>query len=378
MRLAINLCILSVIVIIGPIVESITAREDSVLASEATYSQPSVADSLRPVVIDVRNANHPLDSEVLIGDILEVKVQHAASLQQLVARQGRLTLYLDGQPANSFTRDHTVRTDGVFLFELARDTSRGSIWDVYYKFPRNDKRLVAVSIGPERGDPILSHAKLTLVVVRDTEKWIANIILFTLIAGLIIVGRSTSILRDGDHDQSIKGLRTGYYSLSRAQMAFWTVLVVSAYLYIYLYIGELPIIPQSILVLLGMSIGGTIISRVVDNKNDMNTVLTQGRSEGFWNDILSESGGPSIHRLQLVIWTGVMAFVFVRSIIVNLKMPEFSIEQLLLMGISTGAYVTVKGVELKKEGAHTNKPETTPIQPHHDPDNEIEANLALG
>ena len=68
-------------------------------------------------------------------------------------------------------------------------------------------------------------------------------------------------------------------------------------------------------------------------------------SRGFLDDVLSDSGGPSLHRLQMSIWTVVLALIFIVTAWRSLAMPEFSEGLLALMGISSGTYLGFKSTE---------------------------------
>ena len=68
-------------------------------------------------------------------------------------------------------------------------------------------------------------------------------------------------------------------------------------------------------------------------------------SQGFWQDVLSDGHGYSIHRFQIVVWTLVLGIIFVSSVYDSLRMPEFSTTLLGLMGISAGTYVAFKHPE---------------------------------
>ena len=65
-------------------------------------------------------------------------------------------------------------------------------------------------------------------------------------------------------------------------------------------------------------------------------------SKGFFKDILSDTGGVSFHRFQMLSWTIVLAFVFIYSVWERLAMPAFSVLLLSLMGISAGTYLGFK------------------------------------
>ena len=62
------------------------------------------------------------------------------------------------------------------------------------------------------------------------------------------------------------------------------------------------------------------------------------------NDLLSEAndGRPSFHRFQMIGWNLAFGVIFVRAVFYKLAMPEFSADQLLLMGISNGTYLGFK------------------------------------
>jgi hypothetical protein len=65
-------------------------------------------------------------------------------------------------------------------------------------------------------------------------------------------------------------------------------------------------------------------------------------SAGFLNDILTDSGGISLHRFQMVAWTIILGLFFVYAVWDRLAMPEFSPTLLALMGISAGTYLGFK------------------------------------
>jgi hypothetical protein len=62
----------------------------------------------------------------------------------------------------------------------------------------------------------------------------------------------------------------------------------------------------------------------------------------FLKDILTGSSDNELHRLQIVIWTIVLAIIFITSVYENLAMPEFNGTLLTLMGISSGTYIGFK------------------------------------
>jgi hypothetical protein len=67
---------------------------------------------------------------------------------------------------------------------------------------------------------------------------------------------------------------------------------------------------------------------------------------GAWRqllfDLLNENGRITFHRFQMLVWTGVLGFVFAVKVAQELAMPEFSATVLALVGISAGTYVGFK------------------------------------
>jgi hypothetical protein len=57
---------------------------------------------------------------------------------------------------------------------------------------------------------------------------------------------------------------------------------------------------------------------------------------------LNDEAGMSIHRLQMVVWTLVLAFVFVSEVFQELRMPDLDVSLLALMGVSAGTYLGFK------------------------------------
>lgn len=68
----------------------------------------------------------------------------------------------------------------------------------------------------------------------------------------------------------------------------------------------------------------------------------------FFTDLLKDKNGISLQRFQIFIWTIVLGFIFVVSVITNLAMPTFSETVLLLLGVGSGTYLGLKTQEAPK------------------------------
>jgi hypothetical protein len=86
-----------------------------------------------------------------------------------------------------------------------------------------------------------------------------------------------------------------------------------------------------------------------DRRSILRTYADKSRpfvSRGWFKDITTDLNGPTVHRLQVVFWTGTLGAIFLYSVYRNLAMPEFNGTLLTLMGISSAGYVGFKFQEV--------------------------------
>jgi hypothetical protein len=69
-------------------------------------------------------------------------------------------------------------------------------------------------------------------------------------------------------------------------------------------------------------------------------------SQGWYKDVTTDINGPTVHRVQVVLWTGTLGAIFLYSVYHNLAMPEFNGTLLTLMGLSGAGYVGFKFQEV--------------------------------
>ena len=136
------------------------------------------------------------------------------------------------------------------------------------------------------------------------------------------------------------------FSLSRTQMAFWSFVVMAAYVFCWMITGELDTISDSVLALIGIGAGTALGAALIDSTGT-NADQPVQPSEGFLQDILSDGNGVSIHRFQMFAWTVILGGIFCASVYADLSMPEFNATLLGLMGISSGTYLGFKFPEKK-------------------------------
>ena len=145
------------------------------------------------------------------------------------------------------------------------------------------------------------------------------------------------------------------YSLARTQLAFWTVIIFSSFVYlVFKYHFAIPDLNHVNLILLGITLGTTATGKIIDDSQKSNSSnLSQDHpSEGFLRDILSDQNGVSIHRLQNVLWTLIVGIIYIQFVANQSSLPDETVltdNLLILMGISTTAYVGLKTMENSKD-----------------------------
>ena len=91
-----------------------------------------------------------------------------------------------------------------------------------------------------------------------------------------------------------------------------------------------------------------VLAAKIQQLRDDLDYLKHSRVTRFFIDLLGENGTVTLHRLQIVVWTLVLGFVFISRVLRDLSMPVFSDALLGLMGLSSATYVALKVPELKK------------------------------
>jgi hypothetical protein len=313
-----------------------------------------------------------------------------------------IVLYQEGREIKGLAPESGApRADVETLqFRLDRSDKSDAQWADLLGNPKVGERFfdreVAVSVGLQNDGPIPTMVqKFTLVRIHKLRFWICGAILVLAVAGIGVLGRYSALLRYAD--------KTSSFSLARCQMAFWFMLVVTAFSFIWLITGAVDIITNTALVLIGIGAGTALGGKVIDRAKEQgakteleNSKVTKeklakeienldkraqvqgttdadklkldaekgekevlhaaaatkegelvkklqvAKSGGFWTDILSDGDNIRFDRFQIVVWTAVLGVVFLNSVWARLAMPEFDATLLTLMGISSGTYLGFK------------------------------------
>ncbi len=321
-----------------------------------------------------------------LGDQIVLRVDNLDSLMALAETAGKNVIpFVEGYPLKGV---RIFRLDSATVrFTLRRTKESQDVWMALLQKPGFYARNAALSLGVEDGVAVQTSATDFQITVIRKGQFIGCLIgLVAILIALCYLARHTAILRDAG--PRLPGGQHKSYSLARTQMAVWFMLIISAYLILWILTGQLGTITESMLALMGIGSGTALGAAIVDagkrnaaseeinnlvhekavleetltrggNKQikavmasrldsidqrmKSRTVTQQGQtSEGFWNDILTDANGISFHRFQIAVWTVVLVFIFISEVASTLCMPEFSGTLLALMGISSGTYIGFK------------------------------------
>ncbi len=311
-------------------------------------------------------------------DILSIRI---AGCRQLYARQKELgtdlVLYINNIAVPNVKSSFPIPPDcdtAVFFFDLNDNSQTDSVWRMLLPakavFNGKGRLRVFISAGLLNDRPAFPEGQgytsfqnnFTLIFFSKMWMYIfLGIFAVCLYLVWILCSRSELIKTIMPNGERV-------FSLSKAQMVMWTMLVVGSYTYIWIVTGVMPKIDGSVLILLGISVGTTTISRTIDSSNFAkvaNPAALTLKSKGFIFDLLSDDVGISAHRLQNVLYTIVMAAIFTSNVLSHLEMPQFDSTLLALMGISSAGYLSLKPTELSTpQSAIDGKPAPPPTDPN--------------
>ena len=125
-----------------------------------------------------------------------------------------------------------------------------------------------MSVGVESRGPIDSTARFELRRFGELAFAIAVVLLGGMIWGLVRLARRSSMVRDravaGLEELELPAGKRRPYSLARVQMMVWFVLVVGAFVLIWIVTGNVNTITNSVLGLIGIGTGTALGAAMVE------------------------------------------------------------------------------------------------------------------
>ena len=229
-------------------------------------------------------------------------------------------------------------------------------------FPVSGDWHHAVSVAVLSSDGRYAAVGSFTAVSRPWAAAAATLIVVVLLGSLMLLrGRQLTTDAAGNRPW-FSGLfigADGDPSLSLWQTFVWTVITVWGLLYVFIVAGSLLTLTPEMMGLLGIAGTGSVLARWIATSSGSTSRLPAStgaaavggvgatpappRQHLFWQ-MLSSNGSFDLLKLQLFIFTMLIAMYVVGRIADAAAFPTLDINTLLLMGVSQGVYITGKAV----------------------------------
>ncbi|MDQ3279989.1 MAG: hypothetical protein M3Q69_01085 [Acidobacteriota bacterium] len=374
-------------------------------ATTAQAARPLLPRQLcgaKQAVAEVVTPRENPDRTAYLGDWVTIYICHQDAFALDAAQQQKnITLFVNGIDTGVVAQK-TDAVAGTMTFPLDRNDTNKAIWaPILYDPIFHSREEIAISAGMHGDRPLPRLATSNMRIIFDKiylegAMWLWVVLIFGIVVATILYARNSDMLRDGPAVGSVRQT----YSLARVQMAWWFVLVVVAFVIIWMVTGDRDTISASLLGLMGISAATALTAVAITPRGEeraaaerdrltsiktsaaariqqldseiattadptAKTKLTQLKtdaqseidnanialaevknyypSQNIWIDLVTDArGSVALDRFQIVVWTIVLGGIFVASVVWDLTMPEFNATLLALMGISSGTYVGFK------------------------------------
>ncbi|MBE9571938.1 MAG: hypothetical protein KAW47_06520 [Thermoplasmatales archaeon] len=135
----------------------------------------------------------------------------------------------------------------------------------------------------------------------------------------------------------------GTYSISVTQALFWTFIVAFSCVYVYMLKASFIVIPSQILILLGITGGTALASRINAVSKDVvpNDLMKDIRKKRTpkLRDMIFIGGRMNIYKFQMMVFTLVTGIIVMAELIKACNFPEIPNTLIVLMGVSNTLYL---------------------------------------
>jgi hypothetical protein len=307
-----------------------------------------------------------------------------------------MALFLNGHRAPSTVYAIVAPRPQVLTYELGQSTDSTSDVGRFWRGLLAGKTrhgILPLSIGVSRslssGPEAISSKPVKMLVYRLPILALGGLSVLLIVAAFIILAANSTIVRDSaltrgeaaarkaaaarswasaatppnndlnaaadkaERDlQALTGsadanFPAGTFSLGRSQVALWLGLSIAGYVFLWLTFGfYLNVITAAIPILLGINGVTGITAYALDQPTDpTKPPPLPAESRSFLRDLTCDAEGPKLQRIQVLLWTSVLAVIFVWNAVWNFVFVDFDNNMLLLMGIANSMYVGFKTQE---------------------------------
>lgn len=203
---------------------------------------------------------------------------------------------------------------------------------------------LTVGVSPAQGGlPSASGPSIEFIIYKREILALGATAMLVLAAAFVIFGVNSTVLRDTPSVDA-NGKPNGTYSLGRTQLALWLALSVAGFIFLWLTLGFYQnVITSSIVALLGINGMTGFAAIMIDKAGEAAPPVRTSR--GFVNDLICDNEGAKLQRIQVIVWTCILAIIFAWTVVWNFAFVNFDTNLLLLMGVASGTYLGFKTQE---------------------------------
>jgi hypothetical protein len=236
----------------------------------------------------------PTDHDLTLGlrDWLAVVLKGDTSSLDLT----KAVLVLNGVPITGMTPSRYTNDNKAVIFHLIRTTDNHDAWATVLGSPNDWTRKVTVTLQfpsttATGGAQIVggATASTTFQLRLMSLGWLSlgSVVLLAVVAGVWYLAKTSSLLKDSLLPQLPPELQT--FSLGRCQMAWWSVLIVGAFLFLLTLLWDYNTVTAQALVLMGISAATAVFAVQVDASKDSPIGRTNENLQALdlhsWDDV---------------------------------------------------------------------------------------------
>ena len=300
--------------------------------TDTSGSQDEGLDQVSPKVTAV-------SGKLEVGKDVVLNVAHLAEWSQNHDPQ-KLIPFIEGRSLMGLYPEQVDLSHNELRYHLRRTPATKKVWNDLFHEPVLT-RPVSLSVGLENqpmfdSDFGYDH-QIPLTIIPLAWGIISLVVIVFALVVFTYLARSTNLIRDPSPTTEPVAYRP--YSLGRAQMAFWFLLISVCYVSLWLITGEYDTIGRSQFVLALISSITAVGSHLVSGGPTTDVNNAPKIRKGFFVDLLSDANGVRFHRFQLCAWTLLLGLIFAATVYDDLVMPEFGDTLLALAGFSAATHV---------------------------------------
>jgi hypothetical protein len=332
------------------------------------------ADPPAKLILDKLEVQGKVANTFSVGDHVMLSFNEHVDFAKLVAgiSDGSTKIQISGYPIEVVQIVHPTAETNQLEAYLEYSTENENSWNSLLSSRGNSSTVTVSVVGAN--DLVVGKMVKFVALTGGKEKasWILGIV---VLAVLVLLTFTTNILRD-----SPDGVAKRHVSLSKVQTAIWTAIVLPCWFLVWQATGSYDV-PEEVLVLLAVSVttlaAGSAIPSGKNERSEKRRVELENIKTQIANiptptaldtlelnkakadlksldkppplsGIVDDGSSVSLSKVQNLLWTGILGLIFVIQTVANKQLPEFDPTLLMLMGLSSGTYVSMKALNVGK------------------------------